>query len=390
MWGTLPADSFNSFVSQYFNENSLKYNLNYVQKETADFDRDLVEALASKSGPDAIILPEDLIVRYSNKVYPIPYTTLSELQFKNTFIQEGELFLKQDGIMALPFTIDPLVMYWNRDIFNNAGITKVPTTWAEISALVSKMTKKDQNKNILSSAVALGEYRNINNAKEILSAIFLQLGNPIISVDSSGNYVGVFKQDFGLNTSPASLALGFYTNFSNPSKAEYSWNRSLPNSLNAFTNGDLAIYFGFASEYLKIKEKNPNLSFAVAVMPQTAQAKVYSTFGNMLGFAILNGSSDPAGAYAVITSLTSAKAFPYWSDIFNLPSARRDILGQAEQSAVKQVFNTSAILSKGWFDPDYNQTSTIFQDMVESYTTGRESLSDVVTTASDRLDKLLK
>jgi hypothetical protein len=38
-------------------------------------------------------------------------------------------------------------------------------------------------------------------------------------------------------------------------RPEYSWNRSLPNSSDAFANGDLAIYFGFASEYAKMKEK---------------------------------------------------------------------------------------------------------------------------------------
>jgi ABC-type glycerol-3-phosphate transport system substrate-binding protein len=71
MWGTLPADSFSTFISRYFNESDIKYNVDYVERSPTTFDRDLVEALASGSGPDAIILPEDLIVRYSNKIYTI-------------------------------------------------------------------------------------------------------------------------------------------------------------------------------------------------------------------------------------------------------------------------------------------------------------------------------
>jgi hypothetical protein len=104
----------------------------------------------------------------------------------------------------------------------------------------------------------------------------------------------------------------------------------------------------------------------------------------------MKNSSNPAGTYTVLTTLTSAEAFPFWTNLFNLPSARRDILGQVEKSATKTVFNKSAIMSKGWFDPNSAQTGVIFQEMVESYTTGRESIQGAVSTASDRLDNLLK
>jgi len=389
MWGTLPADSFSAFISRYFSDNDLKYTVNYVEVDSDNFDRDLVEALASGYGPDAIILPEDLIVRYSNKVYSIPRTVLPELSFKQTFIQEGELYLNNSGTMALPLSIDPLVMFWNRDMFNNMGITKPPVTWAEIASLVPKMTSKDQSQNILRSTTALGEYRNIVNAKEILSALLIQAGNQIVNYNTDGSFESILKDDFGLKVTPASLSLQFYTNFSNPVRPEYSWNRSLINSLDYFANGDLAIYFGFASEFVRIKDKNPNLNFDVALLPQALGAKTYSTFGNMLGLAIMRTSTDIAGTYTVLTSLTSAEAYPFWSEIFNLPSARRDVLSRKENNAIKTVFNQSAIMSKGWLDPNSTKTSTIFQEMVESYTTGRESIDGAVNTASDQLDSIL-
>lgn len=389
MWGAMPSDSFSTFMSHYFSQASLKYTVNYVEKDPATFDQALVEALASGTGPDAIILPENLIVRYTNKIYPIPYTVLPALTFKQTFVQEGELYLNNAGVLALPFSVDPLVMYWNRDTFNNASVTKPPSTWAQISGLVPKMTTVDQSKNILSSTVALGEFRNITDAKEILSALLIQAGTPIISLNSDGSFVSVLKDDFGLKTSPASLALQFYTNFSNPSQSGYSWNRSLPTSLDAFANGDLAVYLGLASEFMTIKNKNPNLNFDVALLPQTAGAKVYSTFGHMLGLAIMKNSANPAGAYTVLSALASAEAVPFWVDTLNVPSARRDILGQVNPSAVKTIFNKSAIMSKGWYDPNNAETNRIFQNMVESYTTGQTTLDGAVSTASDQLDNLL-
>jgi ABC-type glycerol-3-phosphate transport system substrate-binding protein len=402
MWGTLPADTWSSFINRFFSENDLKYTVKYVERDPATFDADLVEALASGTGPDAIILPGDLIVRYTNKIYPIPYASFPELTFRQTFVQEGELYLNGSGVLGLPLMVDPLVMYWNRDIFNNAGVTKAPTTWTDISGLIPQMTKRDQNKNILASTVALGEFRNVNNAKDILSAIIIQssedarantkafAGSPIVTLNSDGSFASTLKDDFGLKALPATLALEFYTGFSNPNKKEYSWNRSLPSSIDAFANGDLALYFGFASEYLKIKNKNPNLNFDVALLPQIAGTKAQSTFGRIYGLAIMKNSKDPAGTYSVITTLTSASAVPFWSPAYNLPSARRDIIALPESVPAKAIFNKSTIISKGWWDPNRVETSTIFQEMVESYTTGRESLDSAVNTASERLDNLLR
>lgn len=390
MWGTLSSDSFMAFYSNYFADNELKYNISYVERDQATFDRDLVEALASGDGPDAIILSSDQIVRYNNKIYTIPYAVLPELTFKQTYIQESELFLNSVGALALPFMVDPLVMYWNKDIFNNASVAKPPASWTEIASLVPKMTVKDRSQNIFKSTVAMGEFRNVVNAKDIFSALLIQTGNPIVNLGSDGLFKSTLNESFGQNTSPATLALEFFTNFSNSSKPGYSWNRSLPSSLESFTNGDLAMYFGFASEYLTIKNKNPNLNFEVALLPQIAKAQVRNTFGKMYSFAIMKKSANPAGVYTVISALSSAQAVPFWKDIFNLPSARVDSVGNVSNSAVKTIFNQSAIISKGWYDPNKAGTNTIFQEMVESYTTGRDSIETTIGTASDRLDNLLK
>jgi len=390
IWGTLNAESFNSFVNSYFSDADLKYTVRYVEKNSATFDSDLVEALASGTGPDAIILPNDLIIRYANKIYTIPYAVLPEVNFKQNFIQEAELYLNSTGSIGLPFMVDPLVMYWNRDTFFSAGISTPPTTWSEVSKLTSKLTIKDESKNINRSTIALGEFRNINNAKEILAVLMMQAGGNLIKVGSDGFYSSTLNNNFGLPKSPALSALEFFTNFSNPARAEYSWNRSLPSSLNMFTNGDLAIYIGFASEYLTIKNKNPNLNFDVSILPQIDNSKVYKTYGNMLGFAILKSSSKPAGAYTVISALTSSSAFPFWKNIFNTSSTRSDLLGRVDTSAIKTIFNRSAIISRGWLDPNKTASNQIFQDMVESYTTGREGMNTAINTASDRLNNLLK
>jgi ABC-type glycerol-3-phosphate transport system substrate-binding protein len=390
VWGTLSAESFSSFTSKFFNENGLKYTVNYIEKSSNAFDADLAEAIASGYGPDAIVLPDDRILRHSSKILTIPFSSLPELQFKNSFIEEAELYLTKSGILALPLMVDPLVMYWNRDIFNNIGVTIPPKSWTEISALVPRITIKDQSQNIIRSTVALGEFRNVSNAKDILSALVIQSGGNIVGFGSDDEYKSVLKDNFGLSKSPAVLALEFFTNFSNPAKVNYSWNRSMPKSIDVFAGGDLALYFGRASEYLVIKNKNPNLNFSVALLPQIANAKTYHTLGNIYGLAIMRNSTNPAGSYTVLSALTSAQAYSFWADIFRIPSVRRDILNFPSDNAVMTVFNQSAIIAKGWLDPSERETDLIFQEMVEAYTTGREGIESSISSASDRIDNLLQ
>jgi ABC-type glycerol-3-phosphate transport system substrate-binding protein len=228
IWGTLPNDSFTAATSE-LTQGSGVMQMTYVEKRADTFYQQLIESLASGAGPDIVLLPQDLIVRLRDKILPIPYTTMSLRTFTDTFIQEGSLYLDSSGILAVPFTVDPLVMYWNRDMLTNAGLPLPPKTWDEFISLAPKLTVKDKNVNILKSAVALGEYRNITNSKDIISAILLQTGNPIITT-SGNSLVSTLR--------PATLssigAINFYTDFANPIKPDYSWNRSLPNSLDMF------------------------------------------------------------------------------------------------------------------------------------------------------------
>jgi hypothetical protein len=105
--------------------------------------------------------------------------------------------------------------------------------------------------------------------KEILATLFFQSGNNITERSPvTGEVSAVIDKDLekefeDASGTPTESVLDFYTSFANPSKSLYSWNRSLPNSENAFLNGDLAFYFGYASEIKRIQDKNPNLNFDV-------------------------------------------------------------------------------------------------------------------------------
>ena len=390
LWGTVSSEAFGSFLNKLNLGLEKQLKITYVEKRPDTFDQEYIETLAKGGGPDAILLSQDLILRHRNTLVPVSYATFPERDFKDTFIAEGELYLSPAGILAFPFSIDPLVMYWNKDSFTNAGIATYPRTWTDIGVLTGILTTRDVASNIRTSAAALGEFRNINHAKEILSALIMQAGNPITSFDAQGNVQNLLADRLNFTTTPTESALSFYTKFSNPVDQLYSWNRALPNSKTFFLSGNLATYFGFASELSDIRTKNPNLNFDVAVLPQALSGKNKATFGNMLALAISKSSRNPSNTMAVIASLFDRNASTIWSDLTKLPPVRRDLLLTRPQDPYLSVFYDSALISKAWLDPRPESTDAIFKEMVESVTSGKSRPSEAVSTAGIQVDNLLQ
>jgi len=389
IWGTLSSELFSEVLNQSPIFGDRTTNVSYVYKNEADFNRDLVEALASGTGPDVIFTSHETILRHSNRIFPIPYNSLSERTFKDSYAEVGEIFLRNDGILAIPVFVDPLIMYWNRDIFTSAGVSLPPRQWSEFYNLSSALTQKDGALNISRSAAPLGEFSNIRNSKELLSTLFFQAGNPI-TLNSGTNFVSVLPELFNSSVPPVETALTFFTEFSNPTKVFHSWNRSLPNSQDYFLSGNLAIYFGFASEYSLLKLKNPNLNFDVTNMPQSQSATRNTTFGRVYGFALLKNSKNIAGGFNVSFILANPDTAQKFANIFSSAPARRDLLAKKPTDSKGTVIYDSALWSRAWYDSNYEETSAIFREMIESITGGRDRIQTSVINAHNSLNNILK
>lgn len=389
IWGVAPKEAMNSLLDTVSETDDRFKSVKYIEKNPETYQQEFIEALASGIGPDLFLIDHNSIVRNQDKIIEVPYQSFSQRDFKDIFIEEGELYLTSTGTLGLPFSSDPIVMYWNRDIFQSAGVANPPKFWDEFFTLSPKITQRDTSSNITRSFTALGEFDNVENAKEIISAFIVQSGNPIV-VGSENGLQSVLDNKFNFTMVPAESAVRFYTEFSNPVKSVYSWNKALPNSKQLFSAGDLAVYFGFASEFSGIVRANPNLNFDIAILPQLRDANTRVTYGRINAFAIPRSSKNPNKAFIIANTLTSANASAFYSSISGLPPARRDLLAVEQTEAVSSVFYDSAIISKAWLDPDNTQTKIIFKNMIESVTSGRADLSEAVSTASAELNLLLK
>ena len=389
IWGTLPGAVMTSVLGDLVDARKGFDLVTYVAKDPRTYEADFVEALATGSGPDLLLLPHDLLVSHANKLIAIPYSSFSERAFKDAFIEEGELFLSPQGIIGLPFLVDPMVMYWNRAIFATEGVAKPPAYWDEFFLLAPKMTKRDQASNITRSFVSLGEYGNVTHAKALLSALMMQAGNRIVERGTQG-LTSVLTEGAGTSAAGAEAALRFYTEFSNPVKSVYSWNRALPESRQMFLAGDLGVYFGFASELSELRRANPNLNFDVASLPQSRDAADRTTYGRLSALVIPRIASNANAALSAAFALSDAPSLSALTALTGLPPVRRDLLAKTPTDAFQSVFYASALQAKAWLDPNPKETERIFRAMVEGITSGRENISGALRTAHSEISNLLR
>ncbi len=382
LWGTTPSKIMQTAISDKLG-NSKSITISYIEKNRATFSRDFVEALANGTGPDLFMLSQDEILRSQNKLSLISYASISERVFKDTFIEEGEMFLRPDGIVAVPFTIDPMIMYWNRDIFTNASIVAPPTRWSEFYGLVPKIVVRGSDGDITQSFVSFGEYQNVLHVKDILSTLIMQTGATIVQ-----NKNGVLAADLGVQNM-AAPAVGFFTEFAKSDKDSYSWNRSLPSSRSMFDAGDLALYFGYASEYGSIKQKNPHLNFDIEVMPQADQGSKRVTFGRMQGIALARSSKNIVGAIQAVSILSGSDVVGSVAKMSGLPPVRRDLLAVRPTDDVFPVLYDSALISRAWHDPSSADTDQLFGGMISDINSGKLKTSEALSVLQSSLERLL-
>ncbi len=393
IWGDITDENFYNLVNNAGLSNDKTLILQYSYKNPETFNAVFTEALALSSGPDIILITQDRLYQEKNKITLIPYSAVTQKDFSDAFVNEADLFLGSSGIYALPISIDPLVLYYNKDLLSKAALTFPPAFWDQMYDYAKKLTTKDPAGNIIKSVLALGEAKNIPNSKHILSLLMLQAGTPITRYSSdqeSPQLQAELTNNFGLPLTPANSALDFYTQFVNPAKPFYSWNRSLRSANTNFASGDSALYIGFASELKELRAKSPTLNIGVAPVPQSRVSGKTETFGLIRGAAISKGSKNPSAALRAILLLSSSNSSLALSKILGLPPPRRDLLSNKPTDSFGSVFYDSAIQARGWYDPDHKQTKLIFTNMIESVTSGRVRIDEAVGTAHDQINALIK
>ncbi|MFZ2299672.1 MAG: extracellular solute-binding protein [Candidatus Moraniibacteriota bacterium] len=425
VWGVFDdSDAYAEIFGAYRKINPYVGELNYRKLPIETYQEDLLDALAAGKGPDIFMIRNAWRSAFEDKVATAP-ETFTEKEYRDTFVDVvANDFIKDGQIYGVPLSADSLALYYNKDIFNAAGIARPPVTWEELLSLVPRLNSIDSLGNVRQSAVALGTAYNINRSTDVLTAMMLQMGS---GIGESGQRRIEFADD------NSRRALEFYTQFANISSGAYSWNPRLHYSIDAFYEGTLGMMVNYSWHYATIKQKNAKLNFGTAPLPQFA-GTTPTNFANYWGFAVAKNkateiSQDTADPAAVkpdpekqnflrvheAWQFLRYMAFPHPGDVITLqngiagtvkdfplafdptqlylektgkPAARRDLIERQKSDVVFAPFALGNLIAKNWHQGNPEGVETVFAEMINTVNNNEKSAYDALSTAVNRIDIL--
>jgi ABC-type glycerol-3-phosphate transport system substrate-binding protein len=386
IWGIYPQGIIQGYLDSATAKNT-EITVIYRQKNQDTFRTELIEALANGQAPDIVISDSEHIFSFKDKLYTIPFATYSERLYRDSFIDGASVFLSKEGVIAVPLTVDPIVLYYNKNLLAGQNYVVPPTTWTGLVQSLPRFVKKDARGVISQTAIGLGESDNIDHFKDIISSLFLQTGNPIVSLNPNTDE---YEQKISVGTSgqdelATAKALDFYTGFANQANSSFSWTRTLPSTLDTFLSGKSAFYLGRASELFTIQARNPNLSFDVTTIFQADGAIRPVTYGVFSGVSIVKSTANFNAAYSILGTLSSKEFAQYLSSSISIPGVRRDLLLEQQKNPYVQSYFKAALSAFAWPDLDSKKSETIFRNMIRAVNSGRSNSTQAIRTAAQDL-----
>ncbi len=362
---------------------------------------------------------------FENKTAPAPESLLTEREYREALVDvaASDFIGTENKIYGIPLSVDSLGLYYNKDLFNAAGITQPPSTWNEVVEDVRKLTELDQFGNITRSGIALGTGANINRSSDILTLLMLQF-------DPDGTNLVNGRVSFADRKNID--ALEYYTQFSRIGSPTYSWNPRQHYSIDSFYEGTTAMMINYSWQYETVKQKNAKLNIGVASLPQMNPGTPVNV-ANYWGYAVSKDKPvrTQASAGDGLASLDAEKqnflrVFESWQFLkffalsgekksiqmmngltgttkdFPLtfdptekyleethkPAARRDLVAAQANTLTLAPFAYGNLIAKNWYQGNPEGVDGILIDMIESVNRGEKSGEEALSAAANRINLL--
>lgn len=372
-WGVWDEASFLQPVINDFQALHPNVTVKYRRFRYQEYEQQLLEAWAEDRGPDLYSIPAEWLKKYQSRITPQPESvklafeevkkTLGKTEIssvvrtvpifrptdiKDRFVDAVESDVVIDGkVYGLPYSVDTLALFYNRDLLDQAGVATPPKTWTELAETVKKIAQIDVNNNPITAGVALGTADNVNHAVDLLSILMMQNGT--IMTDERGQAIfyesSVQEKDYY----PGLAALKFYTDFSDPLKEVYTWNEKQPEALEAFTSGKLAMFFGYSFHLPVIRGRAPKLNFGLANLPQIQNSQTALNYTNYWVETVSHKAKDINAAWGFLNFAAAQNEVAKYLEVAKKPGALRAVVAAQKEDPQIGVFASQTLTAKHWY-----------------------------------------
>lgn len=233
--------------------------VNVVVADPKQYADRLQTRIKGGNGPDLFTYHNSWVPEFLSVLSPLSTDAISVSDFNKSFYPVAQKDLTHRGaIYGIPLEIDTLALFVNNDIIQAAG-GKIPSTWDSFNSITATTTVKDADGKIKTAGAAMGTYDNISHASDIVAMLFSQNGANQINLTST--------------LKNATDTLNFYASFAANSNVSV-WDNTLPNSLVAFAQGNVAMVFGYSYDIFTLRVTNPTLNFSVHPVPHLPSRQI--------------------------------------------------------------------------------------------------------------------
>lgn len=427
IWGFKDdEDALKPIISQFEAQNA-GVKVQFVKKSEEEYEADSVDAIANGEGPDIWLIKNDWFQRHYKKLAPLPDNFFAANSknavnnidyFKSNFVPiVNQNMIVDNKTYGVPLYIDTLAIYWNKDIFSKTrneittNLYKNPTTstgdqvnqlmllfgrpannWDDIITQIKYLTKKDGN-NITQGGISLGTSNNIDFSYDILSALMLQNSTQMTTADNkTATFNLTISKETGQPVYTGTNALDFYTSFADSSKENYSWSVNMPNALDSFIDGKLAMMIAYGSEVAEIQQRAPNLNYGFSALPQIKGATKAIDYASYWVYTVTKSSKYQEYAWSFLKGFYGSQSGSFLSATSrtspNISGTAPEVLDRANRS---DPFGFQLLTAAGWNKGRYPlKVDEEFNNMINNVVIYKQPLQSVIDTSAKNVTTLLQ
>ncbi len=342
--------------------------ITYKKLEIAEYQQQLLDALAQNRGPDIFSVHSSWMPQFTNKLEPIQTSQAGLDKFVPVVKDVVNINNKTYG---LPYSVDTLALYYNPKVLNSAGIAGPPATWDEFDAAVKKLTKMDAAKNITNQAAAIGTVKNVNRGIDPLELLMLQNGTQMTNAtNTEATFAHSQLQSDNQPYSPGLAAFNKFLSYSRQTSAYYTWNGGFSSAFDEFSKSHLAMLFNYNYNYDKIVNLNNAAGIRVAQVPQITGTQSPVSLASFWVEGVSQKSQQKNEAWKFILFATGKDGAKVYAQQTHKPGARMDVLATQAGDRTLAPFVTQAPIAKTWYQKNVSSIEAALSDMVNVVLTG--------------------
>jgi len=396
-WGIFTESSQIEPIIKAFEAQNPNIKIKYKNfgNDYPNYRTEIFNALAQGKGPDIWMVHHTWVKRDKDFLTPCPLELCNPQNFKDTMVKAAVDDSIVDGsIYAMPWSLDTLALFYNKDLFNQAHILNPPGTWEEFTEDVKKLTKQNEKGQIIQAGAAIGTGQNINRAPDILALLMMQNGARMTDLNRSTvtfntPSISPSNNNEKQKVLPAEEAFQFYTDFASPKKEAYTWNSLQHYSIDAFVEGTLAMMFSYSYHVPTVKLKAPNLDFGVSLMPQVAGGREVN-FANYWTNVVAAKTLYPKEAWSFLAFAAQKDIMQKFCEDSRRPPARRDLYQMFDNDPELKPFTNQILTAESWYRADNDKTDAIFEEMIENVILGKKNISEAMKEAVAEIQATMK